>query len=122
MFNIKNAYEVVSERQEGPFTIEFAWAPEYAQLELMFDPEADYFDELVEKLADGTWTHFIARVRVLHDGKEMGVDYLGSCIAEDPAEWFEKNPDGYVEDMINTAREEAQTYVKKMLEDFKFSG
>jgi len=118
----KSGYTVVHEYELDQFTVEYAYAPDTTQLELLFDPEEDYYQELVEKLADGTWEHFIARVRVLYDGREMAAEYLGSVVAEDPEEWFGVDEDGSVGDMVDagldTARQEAVNMLERLKKDF----
>ena len=122
IFMEKSGYTVVHEYKLDQFTVEYAYAPDTTQLELLFDPEEDYYQELVEKLADGTWEHFIARVRVLYDGREMASEYLGSVVHEDPAVWFEKDEDGSVGDMVDagldTARQEAVNMLERLKKDF----
>ena len=119
LFEVKAGYTVVDEFKSGVFLVEYGYAPDTTQLELLFDPSEDYYQELVEKIADGTWEHFIARVRVLYDGREMAAEYLGSVVAEDPAVWFEKDEDGSVDDMVQTAMDTARTEAMNMLEILK---
>ncbi len=119
IFHQKSGYTVVKEYDAGQFTVEYAYAPDTTQLELLFDPAEDYYQELVEKIADGTWEHFIARVRVLYDDREMGAEYLGSVVAEDPADWFDKDTDGQVTYMVDQAITEAGEEALRMLERLK---
>ena len=118
LFEVKAGYTVVDEFRSGPFLVEYGYAPDTTQLELLFDPSEDYYQELVEKLESGEWEHFIARVRVLYDGREMAAEYLGSCVAADPAEWFNTDQD-YVDSMVNTAMDAARTEAMNMLEILK---
>jgi len=119
IFHEKSGYTVVHEYELDQFTVEYAYAPDTTQLELLFDPSEEYYEELVEKIADGTWEHFIARVRVLYDGKEMAAEYLGSVVAEDPEEWFGVDADGQVGDMIDRALDEARNEAVAMLDRLK---
>jgi hypothetical protein len=119
IFHEKAGYMVVHEFELDQFTVEYAYAPDTTQLELLFDPSEEYYQELVENLESGFWEHFIARVRVLYDGKEMGAAYLGSVVAEDPAEWFGKDTDGSVDDMVQIALGEARDEAVAMLERLK---
>lgn len=122
IFMEKSGYTVVHEFELDQFTVEYAYAPDTTQLELLFDPEEDYYQELVEKLETGVWEHFIARVRILYDGREMAAEYLGSVVAEDPAEWFGEDADGSVGDMVDagldTARQEAVNMLERLKKDF----
>jgi hypothetical protein len=119
IFHEKSGYTVVKEYDAGQFTVEYAYAPDTTQLELLFDPSEDYYQELVENLESGLWEHFIARVRVLYDDREMGAEYLGSVVAEDPADWFDKDTDGQVADMVDQAITEAGEEALRMLERLK---
>ena len=119
IFMEKSGYTVVHEYELDQFTVEYAYAPDTTQLELLFDPSEDYYQELVEKLADGTWEHFIARVRVLYDGREMAAEYLGSVVAADPGEWFGEDTDGQVADMVDRALSEAGEEALRMLDRLK---
>ena len=47
-------------------------------LDLSFDETG----EVARKLDNGTYIAFVARVRVLFHGNEIGTDYLGGCIYE----------------------------------------
>jgi len=118
IFHEKSGYTVVDEFRSGPFLVEYAYAPDTTQLELVFDPEEDYYQELVENLETGLWEHFIARVRVLYDGREMAAEYIGSVVAEDPAVWFETDKD-YVDGMVDAAMDAARTEAMHMLDILK---
>jgi hypothetical protein len=119
LFEVKAGYTVVDEFRSGVFLVEYGYAPDTTQLELLFDPSEDYYQELVEKIADGTWEHFIARVRVLYDGREMAAEYMGSVVHEDPAVWFEQDEDGTVDDMVQAAMDTARNEAMNMLEILK---
>jgi hypothetical protein len=119
IFHQKSGYTVVKEYDAAQFTVEYAYAPDTTQLELLFDPAEDYYQELVQNLENGVWEHFIARVRVLYDDREMGAEYLGSVVAEDPADWFDKDTDGQVADMVDRALTEAGEEALRMLERLK---
>jgi len=119
IFMEKAGYTVVHEFELDQFTVEYAYAPDTTQLELLFDPDEDYYQELVENLESGLWEHFVARVRVLYDGREMGAEYLGSVVADDPAAWFGADADGSVGDMVDSALDAARSEAVNMLERLK---
>ena len=52
-FEKNSNYQVEETREVDQFTVEIAFAPDYTQLELVFDPSEDYWDELVENLDSG---------------------------------------------------------------------
>lgn len=77
--------------------------------------------ETLEKLESGEWTSYCFRARVLdRDGNEIGVDYLGDSIHEDPEDFRDhiglaiksradgRNYGSYFVDMIGRAIEEAR--------------
>ena len=116
----KNSNYIVEENFDvDQFVVEVSWAPDSTQLELVFDPSEDYFEELQEKLADGTWEHFVLKVAAYYDGREMAADYLGSIVAEDPAKWIEQDPDGQVDVMVANVVDQARDEALRMLEILK---
>jgi hypothetical protein len=60
----------------------------------------------------------ICRVQAKYDGKVMGEDYLGSCVAEDGADFQKQSPD-LINDMIDTAVDEARNEAVRMLDKLK---
>lgn len=120
-FENNSNYIVRETREVDQFTVEIGFAPDDTQLDLLFDTDADYYPELIENLESGFWQHMICRVQAKYDGTVMGEDYLGSCVAEDGADFQEQSPD-LIADMIETALEEARkgiTELKaKLIADF----
>ena len=117
-FNHNTNYDVTETREVDQFTVEIAFAPDDTQLDLLFDTDADYYPELIENLESGFWQHMIVRVQAKYDGKVMGEDYLGSVVAEDGATWSQDNPE-QLNDMIDSAVDEARTEAVRMLEILK---
>jgi hypothetical protein len=117
-FENNSNYIVREERTVDQFTVEIGFAPDDTQLDLLFDTDADYYPELIENLESGFWQHMIVRVQAKYDGKVMGEDYLGSVVAEDGATWSAENPE-QLNDMIDTAVDEARTEAVRMLEILK---
>jgi hypothetical protein len=116
----KNSNYLVEENFDiDQFTVEVSWAPDTTQLELVFDPSESYYEELVEKLADGTWEHFILKVAAYYDGREMAAEYLGSIVAESPADWIKEDEDGQVDEMVRSAVDAARGEALNMLEILK---
>jgi len=101
------------------FVVEVSWAYDFTQLELVFDPEAGYWDELVEKLDSGEWTHFMLKVAAYYDGREMASEFLGSIVAEDPADWIREDEDGQVDEMVRSVVDAARTEALNMIEILK---
>jgi hypothetical protein len=117
-FENNSNYIVRENREVDQFTVEIGFAPDDTQLDLLFDTDADYYPELIENLESGFWQHMICRVQAKYDGKVMGESYLGSVVAEDGATWSEENPD-QVNDMIDTAVDEARNEAVRMLDKLK---
>ena len=116
----KNSNYVVAENFDvDQFIVEVSYAADTNQLELVFDPSEDYFEELQEKIADGTWEHFILKVAAYYDGREMAADYLGSIVHENPFKYIEDDPDGYVESMTLSVVDQARTEALRMLNCLK---
>lgn len=116
----KNSNYFVEENFDiEPFVIEVSWAPDTTQLELVFDPSEDYFEELQEKIRDGVWEHFILKVAAYYDGLEVGSAYLGSIVAESPAKYIQEDPDGHVEQLTKDAVDEAQNECLARLDRLK---
>ena len=116
----KNSNYFVEENFDiEPFVIEVSWAPDTTQLELVFDPSEDYFEELQEKIRYGVWEHFILKVAAYYDGLEVGSAYLGSIGAESPAKYIQEDPDGHVEQLTKDAVDEAQNECLARLDRLK---
>ena len=121
-FEKNSNYLVANSFDKDQFTIEVSYAPESTQLELVFDPSEDYFEELQEKLTTGEWEHFVLKVAAYYDGVEMASDYLGSNVSADPIDYIKDDTDGMIDEMVQTvvkeARDLAYQKMAKMQEDF----
>ena len=116
----KNSNYIVEENFDiDQFIVEVSWAPDSTQLELVFDPSADYWEELQENIRDGVWEHFILKVAAYYDGREMAADYLGSIVAESPADWIREDEDGQVDEMVRKVVDAARTEALNMIEILK---
>jgi hypothetical protein len=123
VFFEKNSNYIVAENfDKDQFIVEVSYAPESTQLELVFDPSEDYFEELQEKLTTGEWEHFVLKVAAYYDGQEMGSAYLGSNVSADPVGYIKADKDGTINDMVETvvreARDLAYQKLAQMQEDF----
>ena len=122
LFFEKNSnYYVEETREVDQFTVEISFAPDDTQLDLLFDTDADYYPELIENLESGFWQHMIVRVQAKYDGKVMGESYLGSIVAESPADWLAQDDktDGVINGMAIEAIDQARTEAVRMLEILK---
>ena len=118
-FENNSNYHVEEQFDRDQFIVEIAFAPDDTQLDLLFDTDADYYPELIENLESGFWQHMICRVQVKYDGKVMGENYLGSVVSESPAVWLKNDGDGYIDDMVNDAIDDARSEALRMLEILK---
>ena len=116
-----NNYHVEENFDYDQFIVEIAFAPDDTPVDQLFDTEADYYPELLENLESGFWQHMICRVQALYDGKVMGESYLGSIVAESPADWIAQDDkgDGVVNDLVIQAVDEARNEAVRMLEILK---
>ena len=121
-FEKNSNYLVAKSFDKDQFTVEVSYAPESTQLELVFDPSEDYFEELQEKLTTGEWEHFVIKVAAYYDGQEMASDYLGSNVSADPIDYIKDDTNGMIDEMVETvvkeARDLAYQKIAKMQEDF----
>jgi len=117
-FQKNENFEVEEQFDRDQFIVEIAFAPDDTQLDLLFDTEADYYPELIENLESGYWQHMICRVQAKYDGKVMGEAYLGSIVAESPADWLAEDRTD-IDDMVDEAVEHARTEALRMLEILK---
>jgi hypothetical protein len=116
----KNSNYIVEENFDvDQFIVEVSWAPDSTQLELVFDPSEDYFEELQENIANGVWEHFVLKVAAYYDGKEMGTAYLGSIVAESPAKYIKEDPDSHVDQLVSEAVDDARNEAVRMLDRLK---
>ena len=115
-----NTYTTLSNTDVGDksqFICECSYAPDTTQLDLVFDPSEDYYQELTTKLDAGEWEHFIARIQIKYNDMVMAERHLGSCVAEDVAKWFETDTDLVVDAMIKEAVPEAEQACRNLLND-----
>ena len=114
-------YQVEEQFDIEQFIVEIAFAPDDTPVDQLFDTDADYYPELIENLESGFWQHMICRVQALYDGKVMGEAYLGSIVAETPADWLAEDDkgDGVVNDLVIQAVDEARNEAVRMLEILK---
>lgn len=118
-----NTYVTVINTDVGDksqFICEYSYAPDTTQLDLVFDPSEEYYQELTEKLDSGEWEHFIARVQIKYNDMVMAERHLGSCVAEDVNKWFEDDMiiDQMTEDALKEAEEACRNLLNDLMEDF----
>ena len=112
-------YYTVKETTDGPFKVVHSWTYEDVYVGDCFDESCFDIKEMARKIDAGLLDWFVARVQYFYDGVEMGSDYLGGCLYDDVNKAFESGLDGYLEDMEDRAREEAQSRALDMVERLK---
>jgi hypothetical protein len=114
-------YTTVKEFKYAEFDVIIDWTYEDCSVRDCFDETEEEFREMERRLDNEIDTHYIARVRAMYDGVEMGVDHLGSCYARDcyPEDDINDGIGGYLEGMIEEAVDQARTEAVRMLDRLK---
>ena len=114
-------YHTVREFKYAEFDVIIDWTYEDCSVRDCFDETEEEFREMERRLDNEIDTHYIARVRAMYDGVEMGSAVLGSCYARDcyPEDDINDGIGGYLEDMIGEAVDEARTEAVRMLDRLK---
>jgi hypothetical protein len=114
-------YTTVKEFKQDQFDVIVDWTYEHCSVRDCFDETEEQYAEMERRLNDYTDTHYIARVRAMYDGVEMGCATLGSCYAYDcdPEDDINDGIGGYLEDMIDEAMDQARTEAVAMLQRLK---
>ena len=80
-----------------------------------FDDECYNIKEMYADIESGKLDWFMLRVRVLVEGLELGSQYLGGCLYENPADVM---TDGTADDLIAEAIAEAKKEVYRLSRKF----
>jgi hypothetical protein len=109
------------EFDQGHFHFIVDWTYEHCALGDCFDETVSDLDDMIRRCNDGTDTHYIARVRAMYDGVEMGCATIGSCYAYDcsPEDDIAEGIGGYLEDMVAEAEDQANAEAVRMLDRLK---
>lgn len=80
-------------------------------------------EETLEKIDSGEYVNICWHVGVIYHGKEIGSDFLGNSVYENPGDFVRhhleaaraghKNAGGYFPDMVKTAIGEARDFLKR---------
>ena len=114
-------YYQVKNFKVDQFDVIVDWTHEDCSVRDCFDETEEQFREMERRLDAYLDTHYIARVRAMYDGVEMGSSSLGSCYAYDcsPEDDINDGIGGYLEDMIEDAVDEARAEAVRMLDRLK---
>jgi hypothetical protein len=105
-------YDELARYERGGFEIIVDKTWEEISIRDCFDDSCYDIAEMEDKVNRGALDWFMLRVRVLVDGHELGSNYLGGCMYEDPREVL---TDGTAEDCIEQALEEARKEVYPLM-------
>ena len=114
-------YYQVKNFKVDQFDVIVDWTYEHCSVRDCFDETEEEFREMERRLDAYLDTHYIARVRAMYDGVEMGSAHLGSCYAYDcsPDDDINEGIGGYLEDMVAEAVDQARTEAVAMLQRLK---
>ena len=103
------------------FDVFVDWTYEDCSIRDCFDETEEEFLEMERRLNADLDTHYIARVRAMYDGVELGCATLGSCYARDcsPEDDINDGIGGYLEGMVDEAVDDARTEAVAMLQRLK---
>ena len=114
-------YHTVKEFRYAEFNVIVDWTYETCSVRDCFDETEEQYEEMERRQDAHLDTHYIARVRAMYDGVEMGSAHLGSCYAYDcsPEDDINDGIGGYLEDMVEEAIDEARSEAVRMLDRLK---
>lgn len=114
-------YTVAKEFKVDQFDVFVDWTYEDYSVRDCFDETEEEFAEMERRLDAYIDTHYIARVRAMYDGVELGCATLGSCYARDcsPEDDINNGIGGYLADMVDEAVDDARTEAVAMLQRLK---
>jgi hypothetical protein len=100
-----NNYELIHTEQYKGFDIKFYTTWEYEHPAMLFDESEWDLKELCQKIDDGDYVWFIAKVTASKHGIELADDYLGGCLYDNVQQFVTE--DGYYADMRENVVKEA---------------
>lgn len=106
-------YDELLREQRGPFTVVVDKTWEDLSPKDLFE-ESDW-EEICQKIDDGTYEWFMLRVRIMFEDVELSSEYLGGCCYEDATQVL---TDGTAEDKIYEALLAAKQPFKELKEKF----
>jgi hypothetical protein len=118
---MQDYYHTVKTFKQDQFDVIVDWTYEHCSVRDCFDETEEQYAEMERRQNAHLDTHYIARVRAMYDGVEMGCATLGSCYAYDcdPEDDINNGISGYLEDMVDEAMDQARTEAVAMLQRLK---
>ncbi len=104
---------LIDEREQDGFKIHLYACPEDISPVGQFNcGDAKLDQEIIDKINDGTYTWFCAKVTASKNGIELGTDYLGGCCYKSEQEFVKQ--DDYYSDMRKSAIAEAKKAIEEL--------
>jgi hypothetical protein len=102
-------YELIHSEEYKGFDIKFYAAYEDARLQDCFDETVEDIKEISQKIDDGDYVWFIAKVTASKHGTELAEDYLGGNLYENEKQFVTE--DGYYADMRESVFRQAEAII-----------
>lgn len=102
-----------TEKADG-LEINFYTAPEVLHPRDLFDDSVDDIDEICQKINDGLYMWFVAKVTASKAGVELASEYLGGCLYESYEQFVTDND--YYADMRDSVIKEAKQKIQMLTE------
>jgi hypothetical protein len=103
-------YELIHTEQYKGFDIKFYVTYEDMHPRDLFDDTVEDIKELCQKIDDGEYVWFIAKVTASKHGIELADDYLGGCLYDNEMQFV--NEGDYYADMRETVVKEATANIQ----------
>jgi hypothetical protein len=104
--------ELIQTEKVDGFDINFYELEEDISPADVFD--ADDINEINEKIENGEYVWFCAKVTASKNGIELADDYLGGCCYNSAEEFCTTYKEDYYRDMVETVIKEAKENIKKL--------
>jgi hypothetical protein len=105
-----NRYQLEHSEQYQGFIIRFYSEYEHTHPRDYFDDSVTEIDELCDKIDNGDYVWFTAKVTASKNGIELASDYLGCCLYESVLQFV--SYEGYYTDMRQTVVYEANKAIE----------
>lgn len=106
-------YDLIHTEQYKGFDINFYAAYEDMHPRDHFDETEFNINELCQKINDGEYVWFIAKVTASKNGIELADDYLGGCLYENAMQFVKDND--YYFDMCERVVEQAKANIELLV-------
>jgi hypothetical protein len=108
-------YETIHTEDKDGFQIVFSVTHEDTHPRDLFDYSEEEMAELCEKIDNGYYSWFVARVQAFRHGVLLADDYLGGNLYENYTDFIKQDSDFY-EDMVSNVITEANKKISLLAE------